>query len=170
MKNKKRRNVWIMTAIYWVVGFLTLINGQLDHLFAYHLKNIASIYTIGLFIILLLPLFLSLSLFIIKPPRLICNPLVAFTYLLIVISAGLAYDLQNIIGYIFLVIIFIVIAGGTMFYAIFKTFKHKKDDSYYFINGKDEKKCSSFWDAFKIYYCYGLTNGFFEILLAIIFN
>ncbi|MBI1700143.1 hypothetical protein HYQ59_1491 [Lactobacillus crispatus] len=99
-KNSTLKHVWIMTAVYWVVGILSIFWGKLDHTFASQLKEINNIYVLVLIIILSLPLLLSLLLSVkVKMPRLICNPLVAVIYLLVVIAAGVAYNLQNIIGY-----------------------------------------------------------------------
>lgn len=168
--NQERKHLWLMTGIYWIVGIMGLFWGRLDQLFAYQIKNINSIYTFVLLIILLIPLLISLSSFIFKPPHFICNPLMALLYLLIVISAGLAYNLQDVLGYIFLLIIFIIVAIGTVFYALFKTFMHKRNNKYYFVDSENKEECSNFWDTFKKYYLYGITRGILESILTVIFS
>lgn len=132
-KNSTLKHVWIMTAVYWVVGILSIFWGKLDHTFASQLKEINNIYVLVLIIILSLPLLLSLLLSVkVKMPRLICNPLVA------------------------------------VFYALVKTFSSRKSGKYFFIDGKDKKKCHDFWDAYKKYYVMGLTYGIIDGLITVI--
>ena len=108
MRMKKKKNetlkiTWIMTAVYWVVGLLCMFWGKINHAFANQVKDINNVYALTLLIILILPLLFSILLSMkVKPPRLICNPLVAVIYLLIVIAAGMAYNFQNIIGHFIL--------------------------------------------------------------------
>lgn len=170
-KNETLRITWTMTAVYWVVGLLCMFWGKLDHIFAYQLKEINNVYALALLIILILPLLFSILLSLkVKPPRLICNPLVATIYLLVVIAAGMAYNLQDIIGYFFPIILFVLMAIIAVFYALIKTVRNKKNDKYYFIDDKDKKECSSFWDACKQYYVMGLTYGIIDGLLTTVLN
>ena len=112
MKNKETtKTVWIMTAIYWVIGLLSMFRGKLEHDVVFELKEVNNVYALTLLIILILPLLFSILLSLkVKPPRLICNPLVTVIYLLVVIAAGMAYNFQNIIGYLFPLILFVLIA------------------------------------------------------------
>lgn len=160
-----------MTAVYWVVGLLCMFWGKLQHDLVFQLKEINNVYALTLLIVLILPLLFSILLSMkVKPPRLICNPLVTVIYLLVVIAAGMAYNFQNIIGYFFPIILFVLIAILAIFYALFKTVRNKKNGKYYFIDGKDKEECSSFWDAYKQYYAMGLTSGIIEGLLTVVFN
>lgn len=172
MKKKKTlRNTWIMTAVYWVVGLLCMFWGKLDHIFAYQLKEVNNVYALALLIILLLPLLFSILLSLkVKPPRLICNPLVTAIYLLVVIAAGMAYNLQDIIGYFFPIILFVLMTIIAVFYALAKTVRNKRNGKYYFIDDKDKKECSSFWDAYRRYYVMGLTYGIIDGLLTTVLN
>lgn len=168
-KNSTLKHVWIMTAVYWVVGILSIFWGKLDHTFASQLKEINNIYVLVLIIILSLPLLLSLLLSVkVKMPRLICNQLVAVIYLLVVIATGVAYNLQNIIGYFFPIILFIIMALVAVFYALVRTFSSRKSGKYFFIDGKDKKECHDFWDAYKKYYVMGLTYGIIDGLITVI--
>ena len=170
-KNETLRITWIMTAVYWVVGLLCMFWGKIDHAFANQVKDINNVYALTLLIILILPLLFSILLSIkVKTPRLICNPLVAVIYLLIVIAAGMAYNFQNIIGYFFPIILLVLMAFLAIFYALLKTIRNKKNGKYYFVDGKDKEECNSFWDAYKQYYAMGLTSGIIEGLLTVVFN
>lgn len=170
-KNQTLKITWIMTAVYWVVGILILFWGKIDHFIVYQLKEVNSFYTLVMLIILILPLLFSILLSMkVRPPRLICNPIFCLTYLLILIAAGIAYNLQSIIGYFFPFIFFIFMAILAIFYAVIKTFRNKKSSRYYYFNGKDQVECISFWDVFKKYYVKGLTYGIVEGLLTVINN
>lgn len=170
MKNKETtKTVWIMTAIYWVVGLVSLFWGKLEHNVVFKLKAINNVYALTLLIILILPLLFSILLSLkVKPSRLICNPLVTVIYLLVVIAAGMAYNFQNIIGYFFPILLFILMAILAIFYALVKTFRNRKDGKYYFIDDEDKEECKSFWDAYKQYYVMGLTYGIIDGLLSAI--
>ncbi|ADX69614.1 hypothetical protein [Lactobacillus helveticus] len=169
-KNETLKITWIMTAVYWVVGLLCMFWSKLDHVFSGQLKDINNVYALTLLIVLILPLLFSILLSMrVKPPRLICNPLVTVIYLLVVIAAGMAYNFQNIIGYFFPIILFVLMAFLAIFYASFKTFRNKKNGKYYFIDGKDREECRNFWDAYKQYYAMGLTSGIIEGLLSAVF-
>nr|WP_236629350.1 MULTISPECIES: hypothetical protein [Lactobacillus] len=165
MKKKKNDTVkitWIMTAVYWVVGLLCMFWGKLEQG-----KGTNNVYALSLLIILVLPLLFSILLSLkVKPPRLICNPLVTVIYLLVVIAAGMAYRFQNIIGYFFPLILFVLMAVLAVFYALVKTVRNKKKGKYYFIDDKDQKECQSFWDAYKQYYVTGLAYGIIDGLLT----
>ena len=168
-KQETRKTVWIMTAVYWVVGILSFFRGKLEHSLSFYAKQINGVYGITLLIILVLPLLLAILLSLkVKPPRLICNPLVATVYLLIVIAAGMAYNFQNIIGYFFPLILFVLIAILAVFYALIKTVRNKKNGKYYFIDDEDKEECKSFWDAYKQYYVMGLTYGIIDGLFSAI--
>lgn len=168
-KQETRKTVWIMTAVYWVVGILSFFRGKLEHGLSFYAQQINGVYGITLLIILVLPLLLAILLSLkVKPPRLICNPLVATIYLLIVIAAGMAYNFQNIIGYFFPLILFVLIAILAVFYALIKTVRNKKNGKYYFIDDEDKEECKSFWDAYKQYYVMGLTYGIIDGLFSAI--
>ena len=80
------------------------------------------------------------------------------------------YNFQNIIGYFFPIILFVLMAFLAIFYALLKTIRNKKNSKYYFVDGKDKEECNSFWDAYKQYYAMGLTSGIIEGLLTVVFN
>src|SRR5699024_11349807 len=124
---------------YWVVGLLCMFWGKIDHAFANQVKDINNVYALTLLIILILPLLFSILLSMkVKPPRLICNPMVAVIYLLIVIAAGMAYNFQNIIGYFCRIILFVLMAFLAMFYGLLKTISHKEKGKYYFVYANDK--------------------------------
>lgn len=170
-KTDTLKTVWFMTAVYWIVGLLTMFWGKLDHILFYDLKETNNVYTLVLLSILLLPLFFSILVSLkVKLALIICRPLVAVIYLLVVIAAGMAYRLQDIIGYFFPIIIFVLMAILAIFYALVKTIRNKKNDKYYFIDDQDKIECNSFWDAYRQYYVMGLTEGIIESLLTMISN
>lgn len=176
MRVKKKKNetlgiTWIMTAVYWVVGLLCMFWGKLDHILVYDLKDTNNGYVLALLIILLLPLFFSILVSLkVKLALIICRPLAAVIYLLVVIAAGMAYRLQDIIGYFFPIIVFVLMAILAIFYALVKTIRNKKNDKYYFIDDQNKIECNSFWEAYRQYYVMGLTEGIIESLLTMISN
>lgn len=162
MKQSDQRAIsWLMTGIMWLIGIVCFIWGGI--------KNISSIYGIVLMIALFCPLLISLLLtFRVKIPTI--HFFIAVLYLVFVIAASCAYKIQDYFGYILPVILLLFFTFLVLFYALFKTLRHRENGVYYFDDKDDHDKCKGFWDAFKQYYILGLTSGIIEGILTTIFN
>lgn len=162
-QNENIKETWFFTGLYWIIGVVCFFWGGIKH--------IGNYFGISLIVVLFLPVIFSLLITLkIKLPDWVNKVPIAGFYLLIVIAVSLAYKLQDAIGYFIPIIFLIVFAILAVFYALYKTFKYRKNDRYYYVEGNRKKRCDNFWEAFKEYYLEGLVSGIFEMILAAIFN
>ncbi|MGQ5709900.1 hypothetical protein [Lactobacillus sp. PSON] len=162
-QNENIKESWFFTCLYWIIGIVCFFWGGVKHINSY--------YGICLIITLILPVVYSLIVTLkIKVPHWVNKVPIAGIYLLIVIAVSLAYKLQDVIGYFIPIIFLIVFAILAIFYALYKTFKYRKNGRYYYVEENRKKRCDSFLEAFKEYYLEGLVSGIFEMILAAIFD